>query len=106
MLSTNFSTLTANLDQSYCMFNQQTLKMECLENINLRWVNQECANPVSIGRMKNIGHDGKCVSYGWEGGHDDGDGHIGLQICGETLEENIVFCDDGSLRSVADDSLC
>ena len=106
MISTNFSAVPANLDQSYCMFNQQTLKMECQENINLRWVGQECANPVSIGRMKNAGHDGKCLSYGWEGGRDDAQDEVQLTMCGETLEQNIVLCDDGSLRSVADDSLC
>ena len=106
MLSTNFVSPPVNIDQSYCMFNQETLKMECMENINLRWVGQECANPLQIGRLKAYGHDGKCLSFGWGGGHDDARGPARFEYCSDTLEQNIVFCDDGTIRSVADDSRC
>ena len=107
MLSTNFASVPSNIDQAYCMFNQLTLKMECLENINLRYVNQNCANPIQIGYLKSVKDDAKCMSFGypWEGG-DDGAGEARFEYCNENLEQNVVFCDDGSLRTVADDSQC
>ena len=105
MLSTDFTSLPANIDQSYCMFNQQTLKMECMENINLRYVGQDCANPIQIGHFKAIDHDAKCLRTGW-GSEDTGIGYVGFGYCEDRLSENFVFCDDGTIRTVANDSYC
>ena len=80
--------------------------MECLENINLRYVSQDCANPLEIGRLKLAGYDGKCLSWGYEWSADDGEGEPRFEYCNDSLEQNIVFCDDKTIRSVANDSLC
>ena len=62
--------------------------MECLENINLRYVNQDCANPIQIGYLKSVKYDAKCLSFGypWEG-RDNGAGVARFEYCNENLEK-------------------
>ena len=61
-----------------------------------------------VGHLKSVNAgEGKCLSWGYDWTSDDGqDYDPRFAICNDELEQNIVFCDDGSIRNVANDSYC